>query len=614
MWGRSAALHFPICLGLIFLFGGAVHSLSVDFALHFALIDSLAKYGIADPQLVALMSDYPRLGHWMAAGLGYVVGSDLVAMWLMCIVAIYACYFALARLATWDGRIFGLCMFVAVTAAAAITHAVVGFEIVDNFFYPQLVGTAVYFLILPALVAIADRSAWIRICLVLPIFAFVLEIHTLPALHLAGAFWLLLIFELALEFIGSKRLSVASAMPTISFPVFVLLVLWLDPTVRTAFAIAQHNGSLPFGLSPGFLFALAVVAGCIWARVLWLKLGERQTISAADLVVSAALLAAVGLMAAQYLAFTLLGSGSFYVIKKHLFIVLTLGILALSRSVEYMLPNKRLQLSLPVLSACGAAAICAIVLRGPGYSIYPIVRDLAYAERASSFPEFKPGNTFVGADSINFVIKFLISITAFKAKLDAPSSAGLIDGTFIAQRDTSFLMVDRTPAVVERCNNRQAETSKFAIIPTSCLSQIAPDDLVLWFGKDGNGGPYLSSGWLGQEAWGVWQGESPGVVTVHLPSGLRNVDVKMSFTANAFVVKENLSLAVSVNDKPLATLSLPQAQPYVIAVPRELTEGGILKITFTARNAVSPASVGQSADTRVLGLGLRSLRLEKASK
>ena len=90
MSGRStAALHFFLCTALIFFFGSKILTLSVDFALHYGLIDALMKTGVADPQTVGAMSGYPKLGHWMAAGFEHLIGSGVVAMWLVSIVSIY---------------------------------------------------------------------------------------------------------------------------------------------------------------------------------------------------------------------------------------------------------------------------------------------------------------------------------------------------------------------------------------------------------------------------------------------------------------------------------------------------------------------------------------------
>jgi hypothetical protein len=612
-----SAIHFIICLGLIFFFGSSFHSLSADFPQHFGLVYALMKTGVADPQWIGVMAGYPRLAHWMAAGLGYLTGSGIVAMWLLSIVSIYACYFSLGRIATSGVHPAGSLFFAALVLALVSSRAIIGFEIIGNFFYPQLIGTAIYCVTLLVLIAIGHWNALVRVLLVLGLFAFTLEVHTVPALHMAGAFGLLLVLELTLEFIRSKRVGMTSIMAIVLFAVGALLVLWFDPSLRAAIVIAQHDGTLIFGLSAGFLTGMAVVAGGIAARILWTKLRSDQSVTTADLVTFAALWAAIGLVLAQYAAITLFGNGSPYIVKKHLFIVLTLGIVSLARSAGYMLPNPKLRPSLPILTALVAAAVCTIILRGPAISLYPMVHDLAYAERAASFPEFKPGNTLVAAESLHPVVRYLISITAFKAKLDDPKSLSLIDESSTAEQDTDFVMLDRSPALVATCKERHAETPRFVIVPASCLGQLSPDDLLLSFGAAGNGGAHLSSGWWPQEAWGVWERDSPAVITVQLPPGLRNADLNMLIKTNAFVVpqKPTLTVDVAVNGKQVATLLLPPArQPTSIPIPRQSTEDGVLKIVFTAKDAVSPASVGHNADGRVLGIGLKTLKFSKAAK
>jgi hypothetical protein len=45
-------------------------------------------------------------------------------------------------------------------------------------------------------------------------------------------------------------------------------------------------------------------------------------------------------------------------------------------------------------------------------------------------------------------------------------------------------------------------------------------------------------------------------------------------------------------------------------IPRALVSGTRLEIAFVLPDAVSPLALGLSADARVLGIGLRSLRVE----
>jgi hypothetical protein len=610
------AIHFIICLGLVFLFGGRILSLSIDFAFHYGLIDALMKTGTADPQIVGAMSGYPKLGHWIAAGLGYLIGSGVVAMWLVSIVSIYVCYYCLARIAGHGGRLLTVVGFVALVLLATQTYAIVGDEVVGNFFYPQLVGTAVYFATL--LMLVENRNTWLRLGLALGLFAFTLEIHTVPALHLAAAFFLLLVIEAALEFFRTKRLSFILHAPVVLFPVGVLLTLGFDPSLRTAVTLAQSGGVLDFKLDAIILVAMAVAAGCVSACLLWIRLTKDKPIPSADLVIFAALWAAIGLILAQYIASALFANGSSYIVKKHVFIVLTLGILSLARLAGDLFPVQRSFAHSPILAAGASAAICAIVLWEAGISLYPIVRDLEYAERASSFPKFKPGNTFAAAESMYPVVRYLISITAFRSGVFDSRSIALVNESFLSERDASFVLMDRTDALAARCDERYAETPQFVIVPSYCVRILAPDG-ALSFNKGGNGGLYLSHvGWWPQEDWGVWvRGTNPGAVTVGLPLNLQGSDIIMSLTANVFVgpPMPELIVDVTVNHKQVATLSLPQGQqPFIIPIARELTESGLLKIAFVARDAISPLAAGHNADGRVLGLGLKTLKFEKAVK
>jgi hypothetical protein len=97
-------------------------------------------------------------------------------------------------------------------ALARASHAIIGFEIIGNFLYSQLVATAVYAGLLLWLVRIGNRSPVLRACIALVAYAFALRIHTLGAVHIAGAFCVLLAFDGFAIWIKERRIDEAMAI------------------------------------------------------------------------------------------------------------------------------------------------------------------------------------------------------------------------------------------------------------------------------------------------------------------------------------------------------------------------------------------------------------------
>ena len=164
---RHLAGHVLAVGALILTFGLGVYSLSIDVAHHFLLIDALGK---EDPSTFAAipamqpMAHYPRGSHWLAAGLGMLIGSPYAAMWLLGLLSVYVRYYALGRLAQLSGGYVALAAFAFLVLVLRSTGAMTGHEIIGNFFYSQLVATAIFFVLLvlaASMREISKNNGWL---------------------------------------------------------------------------------------------------------------------------------------------------------------------------------------------------------------------------------------------------------------------------------------------------------------------------------------------------------------------------------------------------------------------------------------------------------------------
>jgi len=151
-------------------------------------------------------------------------------------------------------------------------------------------------------------------------------------------------------------------------------------------------------------------------------------------------------------------------------------------------------------------------------------------------------------------------------------------------------------------------------------AQVYPIGERISFAQGGTSLKYAGSGWSGAEPWGTWTEGSNSVVTLKL-SDIPDRDMTLSIEGNAFLTDKHpvQEIEALVNRHPVKTLryTLPASvDTRVITIPKSLIQEkkGLLLIEFKIKNPKSPADLGLSTDSRRLGLGLVSLRLDETKR
>ncbi|OGT60553.1 MAG: hypothetical protein A3E01_11665 [Gammaproteobacteria bacterium RIFCSPHIGHO2_12_FULL_63_22] len=137
------------------------------------------------------------------------------------------------------------------------------------------------------------------------------------------------------------------------------------------------------------------------------------------------------------------------------------------------------------------------------------------------------------------------------------------------------------------------------------------------FNAGSKGAGLLASGWSGNEPWGTWSSASSAVVVLDLGE-MPTTDIILMIKGSAYLAPKHpfQEIAVFVNDQSVAELRYEAGGettrrvrvPQAVAAARD----GRLVLRFEFRNPASPASVGASADDRLLGLGLESIQVQAA--
>ncbi|SCK31562.1 hypothetical protein VAR608DRAFT_2717 [Variovorax sp. HW608] len=597
-------------LGLLLLrFGGYLQAFSYDLVQHYLLVDELSRNGAVRPdafERIGAMAIYPPIAHWLATLIGWIGGSGLVGITLVAISGVFFSYWSICRLAG-DGSLASLVVVLAAFILLEGTRSFVGWEVVANFFFPQIVADAVYFGALIWLTT--QRSTIIQIFGVLLVGAVAMSIQPLVAIHLLAVGCVLVSFE-TLQVLRSplgRDWRRACGLWLVILAASIAIVV-LHPAFKTMREISSNNGYLEFGYT--HVLRLAVACGAIGAFCLWRCWRGRGTRT--DVVLSSALVGAAGLCLLQFALLFIHGDGSLYAVKKHMFLVVTLTVINAARVLTSPIQFKRADLQwVGWLAPLTAGFMSMSPLAGFNTPVVPIVRALAYANHAADYalPGFRPGNTVADVAGLPTLGNVLVSVTAFQHRFDATviswqQGANIRSGAELA-------MIRRSPNVVRKCPMRSAESASYVVVDPACLHSYRLGD-VLRFAEGGNGWDYVSSGWGAAEPWGAWTfGDVGAVLELELseralPSGLR-VDVE----GMAWLPPEHptQAIAIEINGREVAQWKFSQESSQgtrTAHIPPDLVRGGRLRIVLRAPGAVSPLQLGIAPDARVLGMGVKS--------
>ena len=135
------------------------------------------------------------------------------------------------------------------------------------------------------------------------------------------------------------------------------------------------------------------------------------------------------------------------------------------------------------------------------------------------------------------------------------------------------------------------------------------------FAEGGSGVKLLRSGWSWQEPWGTWSNGPVSMLAWPLKATPNSpIQVWVDGRIYPFFEQPAQTIDVSVNGKQIATLERnfegglfggTFRVPAQVAVTKSPME-----IVFSIKKPTSPKSIGDGTDTRLLGLGLKSIELE----
>ncbi|CAN7212310.1 DUF6311 domain-containing protein [Phenylobacterium sp. LjRoot219] len=120
----------------------------------------------------------------------------------------------------------------------------------------------------------------------------------------------------------------------------------------------------------------------------------------------------------------------------------------------------------------------------------------------------------------------------------------------------------------------------------------------------------LARDWSRPEGWGVWSDGAAPELVFRLPAAPER-DLLLTAVVQPF--PEGQGVSVMVGGQPVGrwTLAGPPAE-YQVRIPRALVSGTQLNVVLKVDRPLAPSAVGPSTDSRQLGVGLQSVRLDLA--
>ena len=131
------------------------------------------------------------------------------------------------------------------------------------------------------------------------------------------------------------------------------------------------------------------------------------------------------------------------------------------------------------------------------------------------------------------------------------------------------------------------------------------------FGKEGNSKEYQGQGWSDPENGATWtNGDNASLL---IPIKQPNSDIVLKATLSPFVTNNLKAQRVSiiVNNKKIGQWNVMASEEYQITIPRKYINSSVTELNFKLPDAKVPAKLGISADTRNLGILVKSITLSE---
>jgi hypothetical protein len=628
-WAWGAGAVFWCLLLAAWLSTDRILSRSVDSSYHLQVME-VVRHAFIIPQQghewMAEMLVYPKLSHRLAALAATLGWGELNALLMVGVLSA-----AVVWLALFDQARRVSVGFMATSAVLTVINVYVvrgafGGELIDNFFYPQIVGEAVAVLALiggglvlrrsrPAFVVYAAAAVLLAGCF-----------HLVPTLKLAGALMAMLGLAWLRGLIHARRFDGVSFVGLFA----ILGGLLGSPYFWRMRWMAVNNGSLNLAVDLP-LSGLAAAAGVLLVLSAWVLLVELvrapaaveddEAPTAATVLLASLGAAAAAAMLAQYAMWMLRHEGSEYAVMKHSFGVFSLlafvvplwGMTVLGvRSASFGAPpawTRRLGAA-PAFGAQLIVMTC-LFLRPSLMDVPKITAMLRDVREVRLTRGLSGEQVLYSAADTPPITTYMATIAMLRAPHGGNVMSLMADGRPDRPGDVAYIVTRPGDAYDKPGCRSGAPLGGVVVVVGACVE---PPSLM--FKAGGAGVPYLRQGWSTPEAGGVWSNGRQAIVDMPISPAQRTLGgASLQVAAFAFLPDEapSRTVAVSVAGGPAETFTFNRQgairHDYLLALPPEALKGESVRVVFDIKDPKTPAELGLGTDTRLLGAGLEAMRI-----
>lgn len=627
VWGVGATL-WCLLLGAL-LSWNRILSLSVDSSYHLQVME-VVRHAFLIPQqgheFMAEMFIYPKLSHRLAAlaaSLGWPEINSLLLVGVTSAAIVWLALFDQARRVSLG--FMAMCAFL-VVVDVVVVRAAFGGELVDNFFYPQIVGEAVAALGLVGGGVLLLRSRPLFVVYATALVLLAGCFHLVPTLKLAGAFMAMLGLVWLRDLIHARRFDWVGLVGL--FAIFGGLVG--SPYFWRMRWMAANNGSLHLAV-PLPLEGLAAAAGLLLVLSAWVLLveltrapgaveaDEKPTASAVLLASFGA--AAAAAMLAQYAMWELRHDGSPYAVMKHSFGVFSLLAFVVPLWAVTVLGLRGAIMSEPPkwVRALGPApafvaqliVMLCLFLRPSVFDVPKVNAVLRDVREVRLTRGLEGERVMFSAADMPPITTYMATIAMLKSPHGGNVLSLMHDGRPDRPGDAPYIVTLAGDAYDKPGCRSGAPLGLVVVVVGACVE---PPSLM--FKAGGAGVPYLREGWSAPELGGVWSNGKRATVDLPISPAQRTLaNASVQVAAFAFLPENGSTRTV--------TVSVPGGTPetftfnrqdairhdYLLALPPEALKGQFVRVTFDIKDPKTPLELGLGTDTRLLGAGLEAMRI-----
>ncbi|AUT60262.1 hypothetical protein C2L65_12090 [Paraburkholderia terrae] len=606
-------------------------------------MDDHGRLASPDPSLGEMLV-YPRIAHLIAAGIGLYLDSAITGLQIAATASLLLAWIAIAYILTafpWRGRLLSLTMLSVVLLANKLFFKlqIFGEEIVSDFFFAQLAAQAALLCVLAITLRLERRysSRSIRYVFLIGSILAIESIHLLPALEGLGVLAFFLLSD-TLDDLNSAILpSVRVKSLLVRGIVFAAcgVAMLAHPTYKVMRSISENNGVLRLTRFDSIesLLVLACVVAVLSASLLisW----HRGSVDARRDRLPVKYLGAFGLTVsclcvAQWIALQF-GLGSEYACKKYIYALDTLFLIeivllvverssiVLDRARE---PIKGLPACLDALlvSALVAIAFVSTTPRHATLSLKAIRAVEADVRLVVVKSPRSPGDkpmVAIHLPMMNPLLDYMFSTAVLRTPRDEMVMAILLNRRITSLESASKIVTARNDATydVPACRG-PGTTGNVAVIDTKCyvtekqLNVTCRSDFDLT--SSGAIHPSMLTGFSSPEPNGTWTEGHEASFKCELPKAGHFRPKRVEVVGTAFVAENRQQQIVATIAGTTSTQTVDFSHPgetKVITLPTSDQDQGWLVIQLSMPDALSPAQAGLSADSRVLGLQVKEIRL-----